>query len=103
MVSEVRRKVETLSPRVGPQPARGASSSCRTLAANAFRFQRLCPLLQSRQFHADAGAAQGGGKWSLSGLREKLTKIGAKVLSQGRWITFFIAQVVGPDRCSMTT
>ena len=31
--------------------------------------------------------------WSLTSLREKLIKIGAKVVSHGRYITFQIAEV----------
>jgi Transposase DDE domain group 1 len=49
--------------------------------------------LQSRQFHEDAGDAQDGGAWSLTSLREKLIKIGAKVVSHGRYVTFQMAEV----------
>jgi len=31
--------------------------------------------------------------WSLTSLREKLIKIGAKVVSHGRYVTFQMAQV----------
>ena len=31
--------------------------------------------------------------WSLTGLRDKLIKIGAKVVSHGRYITFQMAEV----------
>ncbi len=34
--------------------------------------------------------------WSLSGLKEKLIKIGAKVISHGRSIAFQIAEVAIP-------
>ena len=37
-----------------------------------------CAGLQSRQLHGDAGSAGGGNQWSLTSLREKLVKIGAK-------------------------
>jgi hypothetical protein len=52
-----------------------------------------CPRLQPGQFHADTGDAQGGGPWSLTSLREKLIKIGAKVVSYGRYVTFQMAEV----------
>jgi Transposase DDE domain group 1 len=31
--------------------------------------------------------------WSLTSLREKLIKIGAKVVSHGRYVTFHLAEV----------
>ena len=34
--------------------------------------------------------------WSLTSLREKLIKIGAKVVSHGRYVTFRMAEVAVP-------
>jgi hypothetical protein len=34
--------------------------------------------------------------WSLTSLREKLIKIGAKVVSHGRYVTFQMAEVAMP-------
>ncbi len=34
--------------------------------------------------------------WSLTTLREKLVKIGAKVVSHGRYVTFQLAEVAVP-------
>ncbi len=34
--------------------------------------------------------------WSLTTLREKLVKIGAKVVSHGRYVTFQLAEVAPP-------
>jgi len=36
--------------------------------------------------------------WSLTSLREKLIKIGAKVVSHGRYITFQLAEVAVPQQ-----
>ena len=36
--------------------------------------------------------------WSLTSLREKLNKIGAKVVSHGRYITFQLAEVAVPQQ-----
>ncbi len=36
--------------------------------------------------------------WSLTSLREKLIKIGAKVVRHGRYITFQLAEVAVPRR-----
>jgi hypothetical protein len=35
-------------------------------------------------------------RWSLTSLREKLIKIGAKVLRHGRYVTFQLAEVAVP-------
>jgi hypothetical protein len=37
--------------------------------------------------------------WSLTSLREKLIKIGAKVVSHGRYVTFQMAEVAVRGRC----
>ena len=52
--------------------------------------------LQSCQLHADAGDAEEVKQWSLTSLREKLIKIGAKVVSHGRYVTFQMAEVAVP-------
>ena len=49
--------------------------------------------LQPWQLHADAGDAKAAEPWSLTSLREKLIKIGAKVVSHGRYVTFQLAEV----------
>ena len=36
--------------------------------------------------------------WSLTSLKEKLIKIGAKVVSHGRYIAFQMAEVAIPER-----
>jgi len=41
---------------------------------------------------------KGAEPWSLSSLREKLIKIGAKVVSHGRYVTFQLAEVAVPQR-----
>jgi hypothetical protein len=41
--------------------------------------------------------------WSLTSLREKLIKIGAKVVSDGRYVMFQMAEVQCRDRCSTTS
>ena len=45
---------------------------------------------------AGAGLAEGGEHWSLTTLREKLIKIGAKVVRHGRSVTFQLAEVAIP-------
>ena len=36
--------------------------------------------------------------WSLTSLKEKLIKIGAKVVSHGRYVTFQMAEVTVPQQ-----
>jgi hypothetical protein len=55
-----------------------------------------CSCSQPWQLHADAGDAQGGRPWSLTNLREKLIKIGAKVVNHGRYVTFQLAEAAVP-------
>jgi hypothetical protein len=50
------------------------------------------PGIQSRQLHADAGVAER----SRTTIREKLVKIGAKVVAHGRYVTFQMAEVAVP-------
>ena len=38
--------------------------------------------------------------WSLTSLKEKLIKIGAKVVSHGRYVAFQMAEVPSRDKCS---
>ena len=52
-----------------------------------------CARLQSRQFPADADDAGADQDGSLTTLKEKLIKIGAKVLSHGRYIASQMADV----------
>ncbi len=40
---------------------------------------------------------QQDGRWSLTTLREKLVKIGAKVVAHGRYVTFQLAEVAVPS------
>ena len=37
-------------------------------------------------------------RWSMTSLREKLIKIGAKVVSHGRYVIFQLAEVAVPRR-----
>ena len=37
-------------------------------------------------------------RWSMTSLREKLIKIGAKIVSHGRYVTFQLSEVAVPRR-----
>jgi hypothetical protein len=66
--------------------------SCRTVAANAVRLQ-LHALAYNLGNFMRTLACPRVEPWSLTSLREKLIKIGAKVVSHGRYVTFQMAEV----------
>jgi hypothetical protein len=55
-----------------------------------------CAGLQSRQLHADAGPPEDVEHRSLTSLREKLVKIGAKIVTNARYVIFQMAEVAVP-------
>jgi hypothetical protein len=56
------------------------------------------PWPTSRQFYADAGDPKTVRPSSATSLPEKLIKIGAKVVSHGRCVTFQMVEVAVPRR-----
>ena len=54
------------------------------------------PRLQSRQFPAHVGDSEPIKHWSLTSLKEKLIKIGAKVVTHGRYVAFQLAEIAVP-------
>jgi len=42
-------------------------------------------------------------EWSLTTLKEKLIKIGAKVVSHARYVAFHMAEAAIPETCSRTS
>ena len=52
--------------------------------------------LQSRQLPTHLGAAQEVEHWSLTTRREKLVKIGARIVRHGRYVVFQLAEVAVP-------
>jgi hypothetical protein len=67
--------------------------SCRTFAANAVRLQLAYNLGNSLRTLATPEPIK---DWSLTTLKDKLIKIGAKVISQGRYVIFQMAEVAIP-------
>src|SRR5665213_3168676 len=72
--------------------------SCRTFAANAVRLQLHALAYNLGNFLRTLATPEPIRDWSLTSLREKLTKIGAKVVSHGRYIAFQMAEVAIPRR-----
>jgi Transposase DDE domain group 1 len=67
--------------------------SCRTFAANAVRLQLHALAYNLGNFMRTLAMPKAVEPWSLTSLREKLIKIGAKVVSHGRYVTFQMAEV----------
>ena len=70
--------------------------SCRTFAANAVRLQLHALAYNLGNFMRTLAMPTTAEPWSLTSLREKLVKIGAKVVSHGRYVTFQLAEVAVP-------
>ena len=91
---------------IAPSPTFGHSSikegknaikwtrlSCRSLRNNAVRLQLHALAYNLGNFMRTLALPDAVEQWSLTTLREKLVKIGAKVVSHGRYVTFQLAEV----------
>jgi hypothetical protein len=72
--------------------------SCRAFNANALRLQLHALAHNLGSFLRTLAALEAIAEWSLTSLREKLIKIGAKVVSHGRYVTFQMAEVAIPRK-----
>jgi Transposase DDE domain group 1 len=72
--------------------------SCRTFAANAVRLQLHALAYNLGNFLRTLATPEPIKEWSLTSLREKLIKIGAKLVSHGRYVAFQMAEVAVPRR-----
>ena len=70
--------------------------SCRSFRNNAVRLQRHALADNLANFMRTLALPKEVEHWSLTTLREKLVKIGAKVVSHGRYVTFQLAEVAVP-------
>jgi Transposase DDE domain group 1 len=70
--------------------------SCRSFAANAVRLQLHALAYNLGNFLRTLATPEPIKDWSLTSLKEKLIKIGAKVVSRGRYIAFQMAEVAVP-------
>jgi hypothetical protein len=66
---------------------------CCTFAANAVRLQLHVLAYNLGYFMRTPAIPKTEQPWSLTNLREKLIKIGAKVVGHGRYVTFQMAEV----------
>jgi hypothetical protein len=70
--------------------------SCRSFAANAVQLHLHALAYNVGNFLRTLATPEPIKDWSLTSLKEKLIKIGAKVVSHGRYIAFQMAEVVVP-------
>lgn len=70
--------------------------SCRSFAANAVRLALHALAYNLGNFLRTLATPEAIERWSLTSLREKLIKIGAKVVRHGRYVTFQMAEVAIP-------
>ena len=70
--------------------------SCRTFAANAVRLQLHALAYNLGNFLRTLATPEPIKDWSLTSLKDKLIKIGAKVVSHGRYVAFQMAEVAIP-------
>ena len=70
--------------------------SCRRFRNNEVRLQLHALAYNLANFMRTLGLPKEVERWSLTTLREKLAKIGAKVVRHGRYVTFQLAEVAVP-------
>ena len=70
--------------------------SCRSFSANAVRLQLHALAYNLGNFLRALATPEPIKDWSLTSLKEKLIKIGAKVVSHGRYVAFQMAEVAIP-------
>ena len=70
--------------------------SCCSFAANAVRLQLYALAYNLGNFLRTLATPEPIKDWSLTSLKEKLIKIGAKVVSHGRYVAFQMAEVAIP-------
>ncbi|MBM3515714.1 MAG: IS1380 family transposase [Alphaproteobacteria bacterium] len=70
--------------------------SCCSFAANAVRLQLHALAYNLANFMRTLALPEAVAQWSLTSLREKLVKIGAKVVRHGRYVIFQMAEVAVP-------
>jgi hypothetical protein len=70
--------------------------SCRPFPTNAVRLQLHALAYNLGNFLRTLATPEPIRDWSLTSLREKLIKIGAKIIGHGRYVAFQLAEVAIP-------
>ncbi len=80
----------------GKHAIRWTRLSCQRFRDNAVRLQLFALAYNLGNFLRTLALPDEVSHWSLTTIREKLIKIGAKVVSHGRYVTFQLAEVAVP-------
>ncbi len=80
----------------GKNAIRWTRLSCRRFRHNAVRLQLHALAYNLGNFMRTLALPEAVEHWSLTSLREKLVKIGAKIVTHGRYVTFQMAEVAIP-------
>jgi hypothetical protein len=80
----------------GKQALRWTRLSCRAFRDNAVRLQLFALAYNLADFLRSLVLPTEVAQWSLSTLREKLVKIGARIVCHGRYVVFQLAEVAVP-------
>ena len=92
-----RGTAEQMDPRKARTPSNGpAYLSCHDFVDNQVRLQLFVLAYNLGNFLRQAVLPQAVGHWTLTTLREKLIKIGAKVVRHARKVVFQMAEVAVP-------
>ena len=70
--------------------------SCRAFRHNAVRLQLFALAYNLAKFLRSLALPEAVAQWSLTTLREKLVKIGARIVRHGRYVVFQLAEVAVP-------
>ena len=84
--------------REGKLALRWTRLSCRAFRGNAVRLQLFALAYNLANFLQSLALPQEVEQWSLTTLREKLVKIGARIVCHGRCIVFQLADGAGAMR-----
>ena len=71
--------------------------SCCSFAANAVRLQLHALAYNLANFMRTLALPETVKHWSLTSLREKLVKIGARIVAHARYVTFQMAEIAVPS------
>jgi hypothetical protein len=82
--------------REGKHALRWTRLSCRTFRDNAVRLQLFALAYNLANFLRSLALPDTIAQWSLTTLREKLVKIGARIVRHGRYLVFQLAEVAVP-------
>jgi hypothetical protein len=91
-----RRGTAEQSIKQGKNAVKWTRLSCTTFRANAVRLQVHALAYNLANFLRTLALPGEIAQWSLTSLREKVVKIGAKIVAHGRYLVFQMAEVTVP-------